>query len=142
MKRFFLSAALISTTASALAGPAIDHAKAHFDAVGSGDVARITGTYAENAQFNWIGGPLDGTYNGVENIRGVWEKFSKAQGILKVSVDKLEEAVNPKGATITANVLFEGRQPIKVRYILTYRESKLVSETWQIDPKLALAGSY
>lgn len=29
--------------------------------------------------------------------------------------------------------------PIKVRYVLTYREGKIVSETWQIDPKLNVA---
>jgi hypothetical protein len=32
--------------------------------------------------------------------------------------------------------------PIKVRYVLTFREGKIVSETWQIDPKLAVAAAY
>ena len=93
-----------------------------------------------NAHFNWVGGPLDGTYSGAENIRGVWEKFTKAVGASKVSVDKLEESANPKGATVTANVQFEAKQPIKVRYVLTYRDGKIVSENWQIDPKLAVSG--
>ena len=53
--------------------------------------------------------------------------------------DKLEESANPQGATVTANVQFEGKQPIKVRYVLTYREGQLVSETWQINPKLTVA---
>ena len=31
---------------------------------------------------------------------------------------------------------------MKVRYVLTFREGKIVSETWQIDPKLAVAAAY
>ena len=56
-------------------------------------------------------------------------KFGKAAGPL-----------NPKGSTVSANVQFDGKQPIKVRYVLTYRDGKVVSETWQIDPKLVLTG--
>ena len=98
--------------------------------------------YADNAQFNWVGGPLDGTYTSPEAIRGVWSKFTGSQGLLKVSVDKLEESSNPKGSTVSANVVFEGKSPIKVRYVLTYREGRIASETWQIDPKLAVAAGY
>ena len=98
--------------------------------------------YADNAQFNWVGGPLDGTYASADAIRGVWEKFTKSVGPLKVSVDRLEESANPKGSTVSANVQFEGKMPIKVRYVLTFREGKIVSETWQIDPKLAVAATY
>jgi hypothetical protein len=139
MKRTILTLSLFFCAAGgAVAGPA-DEARLHFQAIGSGDVGLLARGYADNAQLNWIGGPLDGTYTGVDNIRGVWEKFGKASGPLRVSVDKLEESANPKGVTVTANVQFEAKQPIKVRYVLTYREGKLVSETWQIDPKLTVA---
>ena len=97
--------------------------------------------YAENAQLNWVGGPLDGTYTGKASIRTVWEKFGK-NGPLRVTVNQLEESANPKGATITSDVLFEGKMPIKVRYVLTYRDGLLVNETWQIDPKLTVATVY
>lgn len=137
MKRSLLSLSLfLAATGTALAGPATDQANAHFQAIGAGDVASISNAYTDGAQLNWIGGPLNGAYTGANAIRGVWEKFTKSQGPLKVSVDKLEESANPQGATVTANVQFEGKQPIKVRYVLIYREGKLVSETWQIDPKL------
>ena len=43
---------------------------------------------------------------------------------------------------MSANVQFEGKAPIKVRYVLTFREGKIVSETWQVDPKLVLAAAY
>ncbi len=134
-------AALALAAGSAVAAPA-DDARTHFQAIGAGDVQIVMRGYADNAQFNWVGGPMDGTYASRDTIRGVWEKFTKSQGPLKVSVDKLEESANPKGSTISANVLFEGKAPIKVRYVLTFREGKIVSETWQIDSKLAVATAY
>ncbi len=129
--------ALVAAT-SAHAAPS-DDARTHFQAIGSGDLSVVMRGYADQAQFNWIGGPLDGTYATSDAIRGVWEKFTKSQGPFKVSVDKLEESANPKGSTVSANVQFEGKAPIKVRYVLTFREGKIVSETWQIDPKLSVA---
>ena len=139
MKKILFASTLALAAANAFAGQPSDDAKMHFQAVASGDVALLMRGYADNAQFNWVGGPLDGTYTGADNIRGVWEKFSKSAP-LKVTASSVEESANPKGATVTANVLFEGKQPIKVRYVLGYREGKIVSETWQIDPKLALNG--
>ncbi|TXF13790.1 nuclear transport factor 2 family protein [Pelomicrobium methylotrophicum] len=140
MKRHALAASFLFLTGSAFAGPALEDANVHFRAIASGDLALLMRGYADNARLNWVGGPLDGTYDGVQSIRAVWEKFTQAQGPLKLTVDRMEESANPKGATVTANVQFDGKQPIKVRYVLTYREGRLVSETWQIDPKLSLAG--
>ena len=133
--------AMLLTAGGAIAGPT-DDARTHFQAIGAGDVPVVMRGYADKAQFNWIGGPLDGTYTSAAEIQGVWEKFTKSQGPLKVSVSQLEESANPKGSTVSANVQFEGKQPIKVRYVLTYRDGKIASETWQIDPKLAVAAAY
>ena len=132
------AAAILFSATGAMAAPA-DDAKTHFQAIGSGDLAVVMRGYADNAQFNWVGGPLDGTYSNADAIRGVWEKFTKSQGPLKVSVDKLEESANTSGSTVSANVQFEGKAPIKVRYVLTFRQGKIVSEPWQIDPKLSVA---
>ena len=133
--------ALLFAAQGAVAGPA-DDARAHFQAIGSGDMQTVMSGYADNAHLDWVGGPLDGTYDSRDVIRGVWEKFTKSAGPLKVSVDKLDESANPKGSTVSANVQFEGKALIKVRYVLTFREGKIVSETWQIDPKLAVAAAY
>ncbi|MBE7941676.1 MULTISPECIES: nuclear transport factor 2 family protein [Ramlibacter] len=141
IRKSLLGAALAVTAAASFAGPA-DDARTHFNAIASGDLQVLMRGYADNAQFNWVGGPLDGTYTSPEAIRGVWSKFTGSQGLLKVSVDKLEESSNPKGSTVSANVVFEGKSPIKVRYVLTYREGRIASETWQIDPKLAVAAGY
>jgi hypothetical protein len=97
--------------------------------------------YNDDAQLQWLGGPLNGNYAGAAPIRGTWEKFTKSQGALKLTVDKLEESANTNGSTVTANVLFEGKAPIKVRYVLVYRHNMIVSETWQIDPKLVVGGA-
>jgi hypothetical protein len=133
--------ALILAAGSAWAGPS-DDARTHFQAIAAGDTQVVMRGYAEQAQLNWVGGPLDGTYATADTIRSTWEKFGKAVGPLKLTIGQIEESANPKGATVSANVLFEGKTPIKVRYVLTYREGKIVSETWQIDPKLAVAAAY
>lgn len=138
---FIAVASLLAAAGSTFAAPA-DDARTHFQAIASGDLQIVMRGYADQAQFHWVGGPLDGTYTTPDAIRGVWEKFTRSQGALRLSVDKLEESVNPKGATVSANVQFEGRMPIKVRYLLTFREGKIVAETWQIDPRLTVAAGY
>ncbi|RTL45068.1 MAG: nuclear transport factor 2 family protein [Burkholderiales bacterium] len=140
--RFAAAAMVLVATRAAFAAP-VDDARTHFQAVASGDMAIVMRAYADNARLEWVGGPLDGSYATPEAIRGVWEKFTKSQGTLKLSVDKVEESANPKGSTVSANVQFDGKGPIKVRYVLTFREGKIASETWQVDPKLNVAtGSY
>lgn len=143
MKHHTLASALVLglMAAAAHAGQAANDATTHFQAIASGDLAVLMRGYHDQAQFQWLGGPLDGSYAGVAAIRGVWEKFGKAQGPLQASVESLEESANPKGATVTANVLFTGKAPIKVRYVLVYRDNMIVSETWQIDPKLAVGAA-
>lgn len=131
-------AVLTLAAASTFAAPA-DEARAHFQAIAAGDVPAVMSGYAEQVQFHWVGGTLDGSYTNPEAIRTLWTQFAQSQGPLKLTVDKLEESANPKGATVSANVQFEGKAPIKVRYVLTLREGKIVNEVWQIDPKLVFA---
>lgn len=142
MKHTALAVSLaLGLIASAQAGPSANDATTHFQAVASGDLVVLMRGYTDNAQLQWLGGPLNGNYVGVAPIRSTWEKFTKSQGPLKLTVDKLEESANANGSTITANVQFEAKTPIKVRYVLVYRDNMIVSETWQIDPKLAVAGA-
>lgn len=133
--------AALAVAGHAIASPATDNADTHFRAIGTGDVQVLMRGYQDNAQLQWVGGPLDGSYVGKDAIRGVWEKFTGAQGTLAVSVENVQESTNPKGSTVTANLLFVGKMPIKVRYALVYRDNLLVSETWQIDPKLPIAAT-
>ncbi len=137
----FAATALTLAAGSAFAAPS-DDARTHFQAVASGDTQVVMRAYADPAQLNWVGGPLDGTYATTDAIRTTWDKFGKAAGPLKLTIGQIEESANPKGATVSANVVFEGKAPIKVRYLLTFRDGKIVNETWQIDPKLAVAAAY
>ena len=137
----FAATALTLAAGSAFAAPS-DDARTHFQAVASGDTQVVMRAYADPAQLNWVGGPLDGTYATTDAIRATWDKFGKAAGPLKLTIGQIEESANPKGATVSANVVFEGKAPIKVRYLLTFRDGKIVNETWQIDPKLAVAAAY
>ncbi len=133
---FALAAALLASASPALADTNAGLARAHFAAVASGDVAKITSQYAASPWLSWVGGPLDGTYSGTGQITGVWTKFAKALGPLKVAVSNLREHGNPKGTTVIAHVVFTGKATVKVFYVLLYRGGKLVDEIWQIDPKL------
>lgn len=135
----FAATVLFASIGSAIASPVTEAAQAHFAAIGAGDVAAVMHDYVDNAHLNWVGGPLDGAYAGTDAIRSTWEKFGKALGPMKVGVSNLEESANPKGSTIVANLQFDGKAQVKVRYVLTYRDGKLVNETWQIDPKLVTA---
>ena len=141
-KTFAFAATALSIATSSAFAASSDDARTHFQAVASGDTQILMRGYADQAQLNWVGGPLDGTYTTSAAILGTWERFGKAVGPLKLTIGQIEESANPKGATVSANVVFEGKMPIKVRYVLTYREGKIVSETWQIDPKLAVAAGY
>lgn len=127
--------ATLIAAAPAFAGPASDMATKRIDAIASGDIQAITDAYTDSATLQWIGGPLDGTYSGPA-LKDVWIKFLKAQGSLKAGVSNLAESANPKGATVTSNVVFTGKNQIKVRYIQVYREGRLINEVWQIDPTL------
>ena len=136
-----LVGALAMATMQAYAAP-IDDAKTHFQAIASNDAQVVMRAYADDARLQWVGGPLDGAYAGKDAIRSTWEKFFKNAGSLKHTVSQLQESTNPKGSTVSANVVFEGKMPIKVRYVITYREGKIVSEIWQIDPQLGVTQSY
>lgn len=125
---------LVLFAAPALAGPAEDMAKTRIATVAKGDVAAITADYAPGATLHWMGGPLDGTYAAPDKIKEIWTKFATAQGEQKATVAAVAEASNPKGATVTADVTFAGKSTVKVRYVLVYRDNKLVDEIWQVNP--------
>lgn len=138
--RALLAAALSSAVlfaGAAEAGPDADAARARIEAIAAGQIDLITADYARKAVLHWVGGPLDGTY-ATGKVREVWTKFSKANGPMQVTIANISESVNPKGATVAADLAFSGKNTIKVRYVLVYREGRLVSEVWQIDPNLAI----
>jgi len=136
----FASAAIVGSVcfaSAAFAGPGEDMARAHFESIATGKVDALNAAYTETSVLEWVGGPLDGVYTGAAEIGAVWKKFTGAQGALKADVSNIQENANPAGVTVTADVRFSGKNTVPVRYVLTYRGDKVVSEIWQIDPKLA-----
>lgn len=126
---------LLGSATGAFASPATESFIRRVQAISGGDVAAITSEYAKGAVLHWVGGPLDGTYSGAK-LDQVWTKFTTANGPLQVSMQAVDENANPKGSTVAADVVFSGKNTVKVRYVVVYREGKLVDEIWQIDPNL------
>lgn len=131
--RIALAVAAAALATPAFAGPAEEMSKSRIEAIAKGDVAAVSAAYADNATLHWIGGPLDGVYSG-EKLKGVWTKFSTAQGEQTAKVAAVSEAMNPKGATVTADVVFSGKNAVKVRYVMVWRDGKLADEIWQVNP--------
>jgi len=127
-------ALVAASGAAALAGPAEDLARSRIDAIAGGDLATVTAAYGPAATLHWVGGPLDGSYNQPDKIREAWSKFFAAQGAQKATIAATTEAANPKGGTVTADVTFAGKNTVKVRYVLLYRDGKLADEIWQVNP--------
>lgn len=137
MKAFALAMILGLAAAPVFATP-VDDARAHFAAIAQNDGATLAGQYAPDAHLEWVGGPLNGRYDGVDKIREVWAKFAKNEPY-QLAVGRIEESANDQGATVTADVAFKGKNTIEVRYVLVYRGGRISSEVWQIDPKLSVA---
>lgn len=127
------------TAAPPPAGVATAMAAQRLQAIGRGDVQSIVQGYGPNAALNWVGGPLDGTYQGTEQLAGVWQRFATAQGPMRLTLGTAVAGANPRGATVITPVAFIGeRGTVKVRHVLVVRDGRVVNETWQVDPALAL----
>jgi ketosteroid isomerase-like protein len=125
----------------ALAGPLDEtKARAHLDAVAAGDLDALMRDYADDAYFEWVGGPLDGRYHGKAAIRAVWEKWIAANGgkPRAARFGKLSAFANPRGASMQARADYGGTLPVKVWHVLTYRDGELSTEVWQIAPALQM----
>lgn len=133
---FALSLAFIQPT---VAGP-LENAKAqaHLNAVAAGNLDALMADYPDDAYMDWIGGPLDGRYQGKAAIREVWQKFIAANGgqPRPAKYGKFESYANPKGASIEASAEYGGAKPIKAWHALVYRDGNLTTEIWQIAPAL------
>lgn len=133
---------LLAIALPAAAGPLDDaRARAHLEAVAAGDIDALMRDYAPDAYMDWVGGPLDGRYQGEAAIRLVWQKFIAANDgqPRTAKFGKLESHANPKGTSIEGAAIYGGKTPVKVWHVLTYRDSVLATEIWQISPSLEIA---
>ncbi|MDP2829866.1 MAG: nuclear transport factor 2 family protein [Sulfuricellaceae bacterium] len=133
---------LFAISLPATAGPLDEaRARAHLEAVAAGNLDALMRDYAPDAYLDWVGGPLDGRYQGEAAIRLVWQKFIAAnEGQPRTAkFGKLEPYANPNGATIEGAAIYGGKTPVKVWHALTYRDGVLTTEIWQISPSLEIA---
>ena len=121
----------------------LDNAKAqaHLNAVAAGDLSTLMQDYADDAYMDWVGGPLDGRYQGKAAIRAVWQKFIDANAgkPRPAKFSKLESYANQKGASVEASAEYGGTTPVKVWHVLTYRDGVLTTEIWQISPTIQIS---
>lgn len=106
------------------------------EAIASSSSEKLAAQHDKNAHFERIGGPLDGTYDGVDAIEAVWSKFAAARGDMTADVLDYSIPANPKGRTIIASILYRGEKTLPIRLNTTYRDDRSSAEIWQIDPKL------
>jgi hypothetical protein len=126
---------------SAFAGPLDESkAKAHLDAVASGNLEALMADYPDDAYMDWVGGPLDGRYHGKAAIRAVWQKFIAANaGKPRPAVfSKMTAYTNPRGTSVEVKAAYGGTPPVKALHVLTYRDGELTTELWQIAPALTV----
>lgn len=141
MIRFLLATAILvlATVQASFAGPLEEaQAQAHRTAIAAGDLEAIMHDYAEDAYMDWVGGPLDGRYQGKNAIRTVWQKFIAANAgqPRPAKFGKLAAYANPKGTSVNWEAEFVGTTPVKAWHTVVYREGSLASEIWQIAPAL------
>lgn len=126
----------------AAAGPLDERAaEAHLKAVAAGDVDALMQAYGDDPWMDWVGGPLDGRYRGADALRQLWTKFAAANENQPRTLQRsvITQNANPKGVTLTAVAEYVGKAAtVRVRHVLVYRDTRLVSEVWQIDPNAVL----
>lgn len=127
------SALILLGTQAGAAGTDRVRAEAYFNAISGGNAETIASFYADNAEFHWVGGPLAGVYTGKPQIKGVWERFSKAAGDINYKVVELSESQKGTRSTVTARVNFIGPKEVPVRFIMIYENGKIVNEIWEVD---------
>ncbi len=137
----FLLIAAISFPILASAGPLDERAAdAHLKAVAAGDIDALMSAYGDDPWMDWVGGSLDGRYRGKDAIRELWQKFiANNDGQPRtLARTMISQNANPKGVTLTATAEYVGKTTVRVRHVLVYRDTKLATEVWQIDPAAAL----
>lgn len=109
-------------------------AKARIDAIAKGRRCRRYVILCRWATLHWVGGPLDGQYTGADKLKEVWGKFTKAQGDQKATVAAIAESANRRDPRLLRMWRSPGKNTVKVRYVMVYRDGKLGDEIWQVDP--------
>ena len=141
LTRLLFSSAALCLPVLAIAGPLDERAaEAHLKAIAAGNVDAVMSAYGDEPYMDWIGGALDGRYRGSDAMRELWKKFAANNDNQARTLQRstITQSGNPKGVTLTVNAEYVGKTTVRVHQVLVYRDMKLVSEIWQIDPSAPL----
>lgn len=110
-------------------------ARAHWKEISAENLEAVMGDYAAAPALDWVGGPLNGKYDGADAVRATWTKLFAGQEMK----DAEPSNVRVNGDELTADVIFKtAAGAIPVRYTLDYDAAgKIAKEQWRIDPTLA-----
>lgn len=109
-------------------------ARAHISAEADGDLTALNAQYRKDASLWWVGGALDGLYEGSDEIAGCWKKFV-GLGAKNASVEGIQVSGNPQGTTVIVDALFiKDQMPFRVREVLLYRDTLLWDDIFQNVP--------
>jgi hypothetical protein len=127
-------ALMLAAPAPATASTLETTARAHLESVRSGNVVAIVNGALPASTLHWLGGPLDGEYQGAETQAHAWQAFARKQGQQALTVSHIETIASPTGGTVSVHVVFAGAKTIHVEDILAIRDGVIVDEVWQIEP--------
>jgi hypothetical protein len=133
LKSMLAASLLLVGANTASAGTDAVRAEAFFNAISGGNAETVTSFYADKAEFHWVGGPLAGIYKGKGQIKAVWERFGQAAGKLDYKTLAVSESQNGPISTVTARVKFIGPKEVPVKFVLMFKDGKIVNQIWQVD---------
>jgi len=133
LKSLIAASALMLGIQAAAAGADAVRAKAFFGAIAGGNAETVTSFYADKAALHWLGGPLDGAYQGKDQIRATWEQFIKASSPTGHKVLALSESGSGAISTIAARVAFTGENDLPVKFTLIFENGAIVEHIWELD---------
>ncbi|HUX12229.1 MAG TPA: hypothetical protein VMW87_04335 [Spirochaetia bacterium] len=107
---------------------------AHWTQVANRDVQNLATEYANHAVIAWVGGPLNGTYQGLSAINGLWSKFAGATAPMQFQVTSVSYDLSKTYPTVREDVkLMAGKKAIHVDSTLVYDKDKIMAEIWKVN---------
>lgn len=112
----------------------------HWMYIGMEDIQSLMQQYSDNAVLYWLGGPLNGEYEGKAAIQAVWTKFFTANGDEYVRVKNVNTYIVGEEVYVVADVAFHLKKTatgqwikLSLTYILVFDKKTLkITEEWWI----------
>jgi cytoskeletal protein RodZ len=107
----------------------------HWTAVANRNATGLGNEYAKDAVVAWVGGGLNGTYTGKNQIDTMWSKFAGATTPMRFDVTKVSyDLTNDRPAIDETVVLHNSKGSIHVDSTIVYNSNqKIIAEIWKLD---------